>query len=68
MYFLVQGTVSIVIDVPQRMGRKKIAMLCPGTIFGEMAIIDHGVRSASVVVEPPAICYKLSNADLFRLS
>jgi CRP/FNR family transcriptional regulator, cyclic AMP receptor protein len=45
----------------------RIARLGPGECFGEMAIIDIQARSATVVVERPAVLYSLTNRDLFRL-
>jgi len=34
-------------------GGKKVATLGPGQYFGELALLDRGVRSASVVAETP---------------
>ncbi|MBI5538331.1 MAG: cyclic nucleotide-binding domain-containing protein [Deltaproteobacteria bacterium] len=45
----------------------RMARLGPGEFFGEMAIIDVQARSASVVVEEPAILYSLTNRDLYTL-
>jgi len=45
----------------------RIARLGPGQCFGEMAIIDIQARSATVVVERPAVMYSLTNRDLFQL-
>jgi CRP/FNR family transcriptional regulator, cyclic AMP receptor protein len=45
----------------------RMARLGPGECFGEMAIIDVQARSASVVVEEPAILYSLTNRDLYTL-
>lgn len=68
VYFIVQGKVQIIIDLPNRVGKNKIATLCPGTVFGEMAIIDRGAHSANVVAETDVICYYLTNAALHRLN
>ncbi len=67
VYFIVQGKVQIVVDLPGKAGKNKIATLCPGTIFGEMAVIDRGLHSANVVSETDVICYCLTNLELDRL-
>ena len=67
VFFLVQGRAEIVIDLPEAGGKNKIATLCPGTVFGEMAIIDHGLRSSGVVAGTHMTCYYLLNAELIRL-
>jgi CRP/FNR family cyclic AMP-dependent transcriptional regulator len=52
MYVLLEGTVDI------RLGDKTIEQLQPGSVFGEMAVVDSTPRSADavahtdVVVEP----------------
>ena len=46
-YVVVEGQASVV-----RAGRK-IARLLPGDFFGEIALLDEGPRTASVVTETP---------------
>ena len=67
MFFLVKGRAQIILDTAYGGERKKIATLCPGTIFGEMAVIDHAVRSSNVVAETDISCYYLTNSELNRL-
>ena len=40
-------------------GDIRLATFAPGTIFGELAILDTGPRSASVVADDEVICYVL---------
>jgi CRP/FNR family cyclic AMP-dependent transcriptional regulator len=47
-YLLLSGSASV-----RRNGRK-IATLGPGQYFGEMALLDRGPRSATIVIEEPA--------------
>ncbi len=68
VYFILQGKVQIVVDLPDGLGKNKIATLCPGTIFGEMAVIDRGLHSANVVSETDVVCYYLTNFELNRLN
>jgi len=60
--FLVEtGTVRVVRD-----GRT-IATLGPGEWFGELAVLDRGVRTASVVADQPATCLAIASWDVERL-
>jgi CRP-like cAMP-binding protein len=45
----------------------RVTRLGPGDFFGEMSLIDIQARSATVVVEKPAVLYSLTNRDLFTL-
>ena len=65
IYFLLSGRVCVVLDVGDR--HERIATIGPGGCFGEMAIVDGGVRSASVDVETEATCRVLPIAALARL-
>jgi CRP-like cAMP-binding protein len=44
-----------------------LGTLGPGECFGEMAIIDHGPRSADVIANEPSILIKVSEAALRRI-
>ena len=46
-YLIVEGEVSV------RKGKEEIARLGPGDVIGEMAIVGHKLRSASVVSLTP---------------
>jgi sulfate permease, SulP family len=46
----------------------RLATFSPGTVFGELALLDHGPRSASVVADSDLVCYALSRADYAELA
>jgi len=60
-YFIVEGEVSV--------GRngKTLANLPAGTMFGVVACIDQGLRSASCVATGPATLLKMSDKDFDQL-
>jgi CRP-like cAMP-binding protein/anti-anti-sigma regulatory factor len=49
-------------------GDIRLATFAPGTIFGELAILDTGPRSASVVADDEVICYVLSAQQFAALA
>jgi SulP family sulfate permease len=49
-------------------GEIRLATFAPGTIFGELATLDAGPRSASVVADDDVICYVLSGQQFAALA
>ncbi|HZL38767.1 MAG TPA: SulP family inorganic anion transporter [Pseudolabrys sp.] len=49
-------------------GDIRLATFAPGTIFGELAILDAGPRSASIVADDDVVCYALSDQKFAELS
>ena len=63
MWLLVKGSVSVRLNVSDHRGSRRIASLGRGTVFGEMALIEGGRRSATIVADEDVACYELSSAD-----
>ncbi len=64
LFFIESGLVAV--RVPLENGQShRIAMLGPGKTFGEMSLLDEGVRSADVIAETDVVCHVLSS-DRFR--
>jgi sigma-B regulation protein RsbU (phosphoserine phosphatase) len=61
MYFIASGTVRV------HDGDVVLAHLGAGEVFGEMAVLDADVRSASVTAESPAVLLGLQRDDLWRV-
>ena len=45
-------------------GEIRLATFAPGTIFGELATLDAGPRSASVVADDDVVCYVFSDQQI----
>ena len=61
-YLIVDGDVSV------RQSGEEIARLGPGDVIGEMAIVRHKLRSASVVSLTPLEVIHFTNTDFERLA
>jgi len=70
MYLLASGRVNIEITKLNKNERYRVSTICPGTIFGEMALVDRKPRSAFAIAseESNIVCYTLSNDDLTKIS
>jgi len=62
-----KGTASAYLHLPNG-ANIRLATFAPGTVFGELAILDQGPRSASVVADDELVCYGLTNADFAALA
>jgi len=49
-------------------GTIRLATFSPGTVFGELAILDAGPRSATVVADTDLVAHLLTDAEFARLS
>lgn len=64
MYLLLDGTIKVVSETPS--GREvTLALLGPGSFFGDMALLDGEPRSASTYAVEPAQAMVLHRADFF---
>jgi CRP-like cAMP-binding protein len=73
MYLVAQGAVDILVD-PAMLGLEtdvrptKVATMRRGQIFGEMALVDEGLRSATAqVAEEDTLLLAIRRQDLFAL-
>ncbi|MEA2992338.1 MAG: sulfate permease, SulP family [Alphaproteobacteria bacterium] len=67
LFIITKGTASAYLRQPHG-GDIRLATFAPGTVFGELALLDAGLRSASVIANSDLICYSLSEASFAALS
>lgn len=59
LYYISRGSVDISIHLEGIGIEKRLQSLTEGNIFGEMAILDHKPRAASVTSTTDTVCYRL---------
>jgi len=45
----------------------RLVTFAPGTVFGELAVLDKGPRSASIFADEDVVAYSLSETDFAAL-
>jgi CRP-like cAMP-binding protein/anti-anti-sigma regulatory factor len=66
LFLIARGSASVFIRQPGHDIR--LATLAAGTVFGELALLDEGRRSASVVADEELVCYGLTKTDFAALA
>ena len=67
VFFVAAGRVDVLLDLPSTARKRKVQTLVPGSIFGEMALLDRKPRSANVIAVDSTICYWISSENFDRL-
>src|SRR5260370_19471114 len=60
LYIIVSGRVVVSLPSREGAGEQRLGELGPGQVFGEIALIDGGARSADVTAVEPTECVLLS--------
>ena len=64
---LTQGQIELVVEALEGTLTKMIAILCPGTVCGEMAVLDGKPRVATATALGDVVCYKLTLTKLAEM-
>ena len=67
IFIIESGSAEISINIPGQNRRRRLATLEAGAIFGEMALLDQGMRSANVQALDDIDCYEISREEFERL-
>jgi len=67
LYVIVRGSASVRLQLRDG-GDRRLVTFSPGTVFGEMALLDRGPRSATVIADEALVCYTLDRARFEELS
>jgi sulfate permease, SulP family len=65
VYIVASGTTTVRVNAAGTERQVRLASYARGTMFGEMALLDHQPRSATVTAENDVVCYVLSE-DAFQ--
>jgi SulP family sulfate permease len=68
LFLIAQGTATVKIDVAGPNRSRRLATFSPGTVFGEVALLDKQPRSATVTADEDLVCYELSEDGFHALT
>jgi CRP/FNR family transcriptional regulator, cyclic AMP receptor protein len=66
MYIILEGSVQVIRDI--EVGQQFLARLGRNRSFGEVALLTHSPRSATVIAETPVRLIRISSENINRLS
>jgi sulfate permease, SulP family len=65
--FITAGRVRITADLTGERHDTNLATLCPGTLLGELAVVDGRPRSATAAADGQVVCFELEEQRLQEL-
>lgn len=67
LFIIAHGSASVCIRLNEEY-QARLITFSPGTLFGEIALLDQEMRSASVLADENLVCYVLTRADFLIVS
>jgi glutaminase len=68
IFLLAAGLVNVGLRLGDGTRQKRLGTIAPGVAFGELALLDGGLRSADVTAYEPSTCYVLPIRQLEQLA
>lgn len=68
LFLIAQGAASVRIHVPGENRSVRLVTFSPGTLFGELALLDREARSATIAADTDLVCHVMSYDNFTRLS
>ena len=68
LFLIAQGAASVRIHIPGENRSMRLVTFSPGTLFGELALLDREARSATVEADSDLVCQVMSFENFTRLS
>lgn len=68
LYIVAMGSASARLRLPGTDRQTRLITFSPGTVFGELALLDQEARSATVEADEDLVCYVLDRASFDKLT
>lgn len=68
LFMIAKGSASVRIRLPGESRSVRLMTFAPGTVFGELALLDQEARSATIEADDDLVCYILQHARFVSLS
>ena len=68
LFIIAKGSASVYLRLPGTERATRLITFSTGTLFGEVALLDDEVRSATIEADSPLVCYVLGHAAFESLT
>lgn len=68
LYIIAKGSASARLKLPGADRETRLITFAPGTVFGEVALLDEEARSATIVADEDLVCYVLDHGAFETLT